>query len=46
MHVVIGQVALDYCQEGLHYPKQIKPLFYLKGVSSVLVIFFYSLFIL
>lgn len=46
MQFVIGKVVLDGCLEGLYNPKQIKPLFYLIEVSSVLVIFFYSLFIL
>lgn len=46
MQFVVGKFALDDCLEGLYNPKQIKPLFYLIEVSSVLVIFFYSLFIL
>ena len=46
MQFVVGKFVLDDCLEGLHYPKQIESLLYLIGVTSVLVIFFYSLFIL
>ena len=46
MQFVVGKIALDDCQEGLYYSKQIKLFLYLIGVTSVLVIFFYSLFIL
>lgn len=46
MQYGVGKFALDDCQEGLYYSKQIKLFLYLIGVTSVLVIFFYSLFIL
>mgnify|MGYP000850041954 FL=1 len=46
MQFVVGKVALDDCLEGLYNSKQRESLLYLIGVSSVLVIFFYSLFIL
>ena len=39
MQYVVGKVVLDGCLEGLYNSKQIKLLFYLIGVSSVLVIF-------
>lgn len=46
MQFVVGKFALDECLEGLYNSKQIGSLLYLIGVTSVLVIFFYSLFIL
>lgn len=46
MQFVVGKFALDDCLEGLYNSKQIESLLYLIGVTSVLVIFFYSLFIL
>ncbi len=46
MQFVVGKFALEDCLEGLYNSKQIKLFLYLIGVSSVLVIFFYSLFIL
>lgn len=46
MRFVVGKFVLDDCLEGLYNSKQIESLLYLIGVTSVLVIFFYSLFIL
>jgi len=46
MQFVVGKFVLDDCLEGLYNLKQIESLLYLIGVTSVLVIFFYSLFIL
>ena len=46
MQFVVGKFALDDCLEELYYSKQIKLFLYLIGVTSVLVIFFYNLFIL
>ena len=46
MQFVVGKFALDDFLEGLYNSKRIESLLYLIGVSSVLVIFFYSLFIL
>lgn len=46
LQFVVGKVALDDCLEGLYNSKQIESLLYLIEVTSVLVIFFYSLFIL
>jgi len=46
MQSVVGKFALDDCLEELYNSKQIESLLYLIEVTSVLVIFFYSLFIL
>jgi len=46
MQFIVGKFALDDCLEGLYNSKQIKLFLYLVGATSVLVIFFYSLFIL
>lgn len=46
MQFVVGKFVLDDCLEGLYNLKRIESLLYLIEVTSVLVIFFYSLFIL
>ena len=46
MQFVVGKFVLDDCLEGLYNLKRTESLLYLIEVTSVLVIFFYSLFIL